>query len=268
MLSARGITHSYGDRPVLEDVTAEVDEGEVLGLIGPNGSGKTTLLRTMHGAIRPQAGSVVLDGRPIGDYTRREVARRIAVVVQEPVGEVPLTVADTVLLGRTPQLGLFQRPARADRRVAQQALARVGVEHLVRRAFTQLSGGEKQRVMIARALAQQSRYLLMDEPTNHLDVHFQHEVLHRVRSIGLTTVVVLHDLNLAARYCDRLVLLDHGRVVATGTPEDVYRAELLGRVHPASFESVRASDGTVPTLHQHAHEANRTHLLTAHEGAG
>ena len=168
----------------------------------------------------------------------------------------PLTVADTVLLGRAPHLATFQRPSRDDHRIAAAALTRVGVRHLADRVFAGLSGGEKQRVLIARALTQQADHLLLDEPTNHLDIRYQHEVLQLVRRLEVTTVVVLHDLNLAARYCDELVLLDAGRVAAAGTPDAVLRPEVLEPVYGIGVRRVPTDDGVQLLFRPLDHEEN------------
>ena len=250
VLRAENVSYSYGDRPVLRDVSIQVRGGETVGIIGPNGSGKTTLLRTLYRSLNPDSGTVTLDGRPLGEYRSGELARHIAVVVQEFASDLPLTVADSVMLGRTPHLGLFHTHSRQDDAIVAQALHRVGAQHLASHEFAALSGGEKQRVMIARALSQEADYLLMDEPTNHLDVHYQHEVLRLIHGLDLSTAVVLHDLNLAARYCDRLILLDRGRVRATGTPDQVLVPELLAPIYGVHFERTRADDGGLQLLHR------------------
>lgn len=251
MLEAHGIEYAYGKATVLRDVGVHAADGEIVGLIGPNGSGKTTLLRTLYGSLTPKRGTVTLDGAPLSSFTRPQLARRLAVVVQENTGEMPLTVADTVMLGRTPHLGTFQRRTSTDLDIADEALFRVGATHLASRGFAGLSGGERQRVLIARALAQQADYLLMDEPTNHLDIHFQHEVLHLVRELGVTTIVVLHDLNLAARYCDRLLLLHEGEPWAQGTPAEVLVPSILETVYHIAIEAVTADDGELQLLFRH-----------------
>ncbi|MBL7499672.1 ABC transporter ATP-binding protein [Frankia sp. CNm7] len=220
-MRAADIEVSLGGRTVLDQVGLAAATGQTVGLVGPNGSGKTTLLRTLYRSLAPRAGLVTLDGTPVAAMRPGELARRLSVVVQETSPDVPSTVAETVLLGRSPHRSAFQGYTAADHELAASALRRVGARHLADRMFATLSGGEKQRVLIARALAQQADHLLLDEPTNHLDVRYQHEVLSLVRSLGTTAVVVLHDLNLAARYCDRLVLLDGGRVVCTGPPAQV-----------------------------------------------
>lgn len=243
MIEASGLTFSYGGTPVVRDVSLTAADGGMLGLIGPNGSGKTTLLRMLHGSLAPAHGHVTIDGRELSALTPREVARSVAVVVQEEQSEMTLTVGEMVLLGRTPHLRSFARAGRKDHVAAGQALQRVGAAHLARRTVAELSGGERQRVLIARAVAQESDHLLLDEPTNHLDIRYQHEVLTLIRQLGGTTVVVLHDLNLAARYCDRLVLLDRGGVAGMGTPVEVLAPDLIRRVYGIDAQRVD-QDGT------------------------
>ncbi|MGQ0572588.1 MAG: ABC transporter ATP-binding protein [Pseudonocardia sp.] len=244
MIVAEGVCAAYDADPVLEQVGLTARTGEVVGLIGPNGSGKSTLLRTLCNALAPRAGLVSIDEVPVAAMGARSAARRLAIVVQEGAGDIPITVTDTVLLGRLPHRSAFERYRDEDHRIAAAALRQVGARHLAQRTFAHLSGGEKQRVLIARTLAQQADHLLLDEPTNHLDIRFQHEVLQLVRGLGVATVVVLHDLNLAARYCDQLVLLDRGRVVATGPPDEVLTAATLEPVYGIGVRRV-AGPGAV-----------------------
>ena len=247
LLEARGLRHAFGRQTVLDGVDVSVAEGEVLGLVGPNGSGKTTALRILHRALVPDAGRVHLEGRDLAALSGRERAQRIAVMAQELTGEVPLTAADVVLLGRVPHTGAFGATGAEDQRIAADALESTGALALARREFGLLSGGEKQRVLIARALAQRPRVLLMDEPTNHLDIGSQHHVLEIVRRRGLTTIVVLHDLNLAARYCDRVLVLDRGRVRADGPPAAALAAELVGATYDVGAQHATADDGVCAT---------------------
>jgi iron complex transport system ATP-binding protein len=242
VISAAGVSFAYGNHPALTDANLTARAGEVVGVIGPNGSGKSTLLRTLYGALRPRAGLICVDDTPVGSLAPAAVARRIGVVAQEPPSGFPLTVADMVLLGRSPHRTAFERYTASDRALAVQALREAGVEHLARRNYEQLSGGEKQRVLIARALAQDTDHLLLDEPTNHLDIRHQHTVLQCVRKLGVTTVVVLHDLNLAARYCDRIVLLHDGHVVAVGDPDTVLTPEVLEPVYQVRVRRLEESD--------------------------
>ncbi|MDQ6525599.1 ABC transporter ATP-binding protein [Nocardioides sp. LHD-245] len=231
MIVAEDLHFGYDARPVLHGVGLEARPGRVLGLLGPNGSGKTTALRMLYGSLRPARGRVTIGGRPLATLRPREVAQQVAVVVQESDADTMLTVREMVTLGRLPRLGTFQRAGAADRQAIDAALARVGATHLAARAYTDLSGGERQRVLVARALAQEADFLLLDEPTNHLDIRYQHEVLGLVREVATSAVVVLHDLNLAARYCDDLVLLHRGRVAAAGPPDLVLDPDLLERVY-------------------------------------
>ncbi|MER5456447.1 ABC transporter ATP-binding protein [Micromonospora sp. NPDC002389] len=254
MIEATGVTWRYGANPVIDGVSVTARPGRVLGLIGPNGSGKTTLLRLLYGALRSRSGQVVVDGDALSALPAREAARRLAVVVQETGGETALTVAELVLLGRGPHLSTFQRAGRADHEIAADCLSRVGATHLSGRAFAQLSGGERQRVLIARALAQQATHLLLDEPTNHLDIRYQHEILHLVRTLDTCSVVVLHDLNLAARYCDDLVLLGAGGVAATGTVDEVLDPAVLEPVYGIGIRRLDL-DGAVHLLFHPIHQS-------------
>ncbi|MGH8930582.1 MAG: ABC transporter ATP-binding protein [Egibacteraceae bacterium] len=244
MIEATDIQVGYGDTLILTGVGLLASPGQVVGLIGPNGSGKTTLLRTLYRSLIPRAGLVSLDTTPLDQLSTRDIARRIAVVVQEAAAELPITVAEMVLLGRSPHRSSFQRYTAEDDRLAAQALVRVGARHLADRVFGTLSGGEKQRVLIARTLAQEADHLLLDEPTNHLDIRYQHEILQLVRALGVTTIVVLHDLNLAARYCDWLVLLSRGQVACTGTPDDLLTSAILEPVYGITVRRLN-DNGTV-----------------------
>ncbi len=255
MLKATNLSFSYGQKRVLNEVSLTFNDGEIVGLIGPNGSGKTTLLRCLYGALRPDTGQVEVDGQRLGSLRQMQIAQRIAVVVQEVSRDLPLTVADVVLMGRTPHHRPFQRQTETDWEIATDALVQVGALDLAQRQFSSLSGGEKQRVLIARGLTQQCPYLLLDEPTNHLDIHYQHEVLRLVQQLAPTSVVVLHDLNLAAQYCDRLVLLDRGEMVAYGTPSEVLRPELLELIYLVKMEMVTNRNEDLQLLFTHRDSA-------------
>nr|WP_281377088.1 ABC transporter ATP-binding protein [Deinobacterium chartae] len=229
---------------MLEGVSLDLGVPGLLGLLGPNGAGKSTLLRVLYRALRPQRGAVLLEGRDLWGHAAREVARRMAVVTQErPLGHA-FTVYEVVMTGRLPHQGPWTRTRAADHAAVAQALARLGLEAHAHRTFESLSGGEKQRALIARALAQGARLLLLDEPTNHLDVRYQLEVLSCLRDLEVPVLVALHDLNLAAMYCRELLLLEGGRVVAAGTPERVLTPEGIGRVYGVRAEvAVHPADG-------------------------
>jgi len=235
LLEARGLSFGYARgasaRPVLEDVSLSIPRGAVLGLLGPNGSGKSTLLRLMSGVLPPQSGSVLLDGTPIARLTRRALARRIAVVPQETRATFDFTVLEMVLMGRYPHLGTLELEGAADVEIARAAMRDTGTDTLSDRPFGTLSGGEKQRVVIAAALAQASDILLLDEPTTALDLRFQFEVMAVLKRLnaerGTTLVVSTHDLNLAASLCEQVVLLKGGRVLAHGSIADTLTADNL-----------------------------------------
>ena len=221
---------SVDGKPILRDVSLAVEPGSITGLIGPNGSGKSTLLRCIYRALRPDSGTITLDGNDLIRMDSRETARRIAVVLQEYPSDFQFTVGEIVSMGRNPHKGMFDRDTSADRGIIRDALARVGLAGFSHRNFNTLSGGEKQRVIIARTLAQQASFLVLDEPTNHLDIRYQLETMELVRSLGLTTLAALHDLNIAADYCDLIHVIDKGRIVASGNPSEVLRSGIIAEV--------------------------------------
>ncbi|PKM24127.1 MAG: histidinol phosphatase [Gammaproteobacteria bacterium HGW-Gammaproteobacteria-13] len=220
-----------GEQALLDGIDLAVGDGQLVGLLGPNGSGKTSLLRCAYRFQRPDQGRVELDGEALWSRSPRWCAQRVAVVLQEFPQDFGLTVAEVAAMGRTPHKGLFDGDDQADVALVEQALARVGLTEHKRQAFAQLSGGEKQRVLLARALVQQPTLLILDEPTNHLDPRYQLELLRLIKTLGLATLASFHDLNLAAAFCDRLYVLDHGRVVASGTPTEVLTEALLAEVY-------------------------------------
>jgi iron complex transport system ATP-binding protein len=231
-----GITCRYDAVPALDDVTLDVAPGEIIGIVGPNGSGKTTLLRAIHGLLAPVQGSVLLEGRNLRDLGAREIAAMVGSVPQHSRDGFGFTVYEIVMMGRYPH----QRPLAGDRpedaAAVRSALERTRTWHLRHRLVEALSGGERQRVLLARALSQDPRVLLLDEPTAHLDIRFQLEMMDLVTGLGgggLTVVAALHDLNLAAMYCGRLVLLAEGRIAAMGHPADVLDPARLRAVYGA-----------------------------------
>ncbi|NEC04625.1 ABC transporter ATP-binding protein [Streptomyces sp. SID7909] len=240
-LRAERVVREAGGRLLLDGVTLAPEPGTTVGLIGPNGSGKSTLLRILAGVLAPHAGVVTLDGEPLPAVGRRAVARRVAVVDQHAATQDELSVLDVVRLGRIPHRRAWAAPTGEDAAAVDEALERTGLTGRRDQSWHTLSGGERQRVQIARALAQRPRELLLDEPTNHLDIQHQLELLSLVASLPLTAVVALHDLNLAAMFCDRIVVLSGGRAVAGGTPAQVVTEELIEEVY--RVRSVVTPDG-------------------------
>jgi iron complex transport system ATP-binding protein len=245
-LELAGVAVRLGPRAVLAGVDLEVAPGEVVGLLGRNGAGKTTLLRVASGALAPDAGRVLLEGRAQESIERRERARIVALVPQDTQLAFPFSVAELVLMGRTPHLGWLGFESAHDLDVARDAMARMGIAALADRSVLTLSGGERQLAMVARALAQEPRLLLLDEPTAFLDLRHRLEVLTVVRALaaaGTSALVVSHDLGVAARFCDRLVLLGDGRVLASGPPRAVLTPDLLRAAFGIEVELAVATDG-------------------------
>jgi len=241
-LRLAGVGVAIDRAQIVTDLTIECAPGTFVGLLGPNGSGKSTALKTIYRAVRPNAGAVLIDGTDlVRDLTPRQAAQRVAALAQEHSHSFDFTVLDVVATGRTPHQGAWNSTSKADHEIISTVLDTVGMAAHVDRAFAALSGGEQQRVLLARALVQQPSVLILDEPTNHLDISTQLNLLELVRSLGITVLAALHDLNLAAAFCDRLYVLHEGMVVGSGTPEQVLTAELIGAVF-----GVRAHCGTHP----------------------
>lgn len=232
-----GVEHRYpgAPEPALQGVDLELQAGRITGILGPNGSGKSTLLRILLGALKPTVGEVFWRGRPVTSVSRAGMARRVGVVPQGEELAFPIRVRDYVAMGRYPHLGPWRPEGEHDREAIRSALARCGVEGFLRRPLNTLSGGEMQRVRIARALAQEPDTLVLDEPTTSLDIRHEMGIFELLSALAVdcqvTVVLVTHNLNLASRYGDALVLLDRGRCVARGTPDEVLRGDLLESVY-------------------------------------
>ncbi|MFW6695367.1 ABC transporter ATP-binding protein [Streptomyces sp. MAR4 CNX-425] len=237
-LTLDGISVVTDGRSLVRELSLTAGDGEVVGLVGPNGSGKSTALKCVYRALRPTAGTVRVGGDDLARLGMRHSARRIAATTQDGTVELDFTVAEVVALGRTPHLRGNQPLSRRERELCDDAMARLDIRHLAGRSVLTLSGGERQRVLLARALVQEPEVLVLDEPTNHLDVRHQVELLSYLRGSGLTVLVVLHDLNLAALACDHLGVLAHGRLVAAGPPARVLTAELVAAVFGVAADVV------------------------------
>jgi iron complex transport system ATP-binding protein len=247
VLRASGVSFRYprAERHAVAGVDLVAQQGEMVALIGPNGSGKSTLLRLLLGALRPAGGDIALFGRPLREWRREDIARQAGVVTQSEEMPFPLTVRELVAMGRYPHLGSWRREGAADRAAIARALERCELTDLADRSVLELSGGERQRARVARALAQEPRTLLLDEPTASLDIAHEmslFELLSELRSDGVTVVIVTHNMNLAARHADRLVLLDRGRIAASGAPEGVLARDIIEAVYHWPV-AIRREDG-------------------------
>jgi iron complex transport system ATP-binding protein len=231
-LSINNVSFNY-DSKVLDDVTFTVESGSFLGIIGPNGSGKTTLLKIISKILKPSAGAVFISGNDVNSLSTKEVARKVGVVSQESAA-YPFMVFEVVLMGRTPHLGRFQKESENDFEIVENAMKLTETWKFKDKLITELSGGEKQKVVIARALAQEPEVLLLDEPTSHLDINHQIAILDLVKELctgrNITVVSVFHDLNMAAKYCDSLILLNEGKIIIAGAPEVVLTHENIKKV--------------------------------------
>ncbi|MFV2110156.1 ABC transporter ATP-binding protein [Micromonospora sp. LOL_015] len=247
-IRAEKITWAVRGKPLLADVTLDAPDGTLVGLLGPNGSGKSSLLRVLAGLQRPDSGRVLLDGVDTRSMPRRALARRLAVVTQQQAADADMSVQDVLLLARIPHRPLLAAGSAADLAAAEQALVDAGLAGFADRRWSTLSGGERQRVDIARALLQQPQVLLLDEPTNHLDVRYQLDLLERLAAGPPTVIAALHDINLAARFCDRIVLLSGGRVVAAGSPAQVLTPARIAEVYEVHAQVDDDPDGR-PYVH-------------------
>lgn len=238
------ICWSIDNIDIIKNIRIDAEAGKITGIIGPNGSGKSTLLKNIYRVLKPQRGTVFIDGQDVFKLSSKETARQMAVVSQEGTGEFDFSVLDIVLMGRYPYKKAFDPDSPEDLIYAQTALSQTRLTGFEERSFATLSGGEKQRVMIARALAQQARIIILDEPTNHLDIGFKFQVFDIVKDTGLSIIAAVHDINLAALYCDKLYVLQKGSVTAAGPPEGILTPRLLKDVFSVNAEvAINPGDG-------------------------
>ncbi|MBK3496340.1 ABC transporter ATP-binding protein [Viridibacillus sp. YIM B01967] len=235
-LTLKDVAYSIQDTSIIEDISIQIKAKQFVGLIGPNGSGKSTLLKTASRILKPHSGLVHLDGQDLYELSPKQTAQEMSVVSQETALTFDFSVREMVWMGRHPHKRLFQSDTKEDRMIVDAALNRVGMNGFKERSFMSLSGGEKQRVLIARALAQEANIIILDEPTNHLDIHHQLQLLDLVKKLEVTILAALHDLNLAAMFCDYLYVIQNGQVVSSGTPETVLTTELIREVFGVETE--------------------------------
>lgn len=252
ILKAGNVDFSYDSCSVLKDVTFEAKNGEISGIVGPNGSGKTTLLRCLNRVLKPKAGTILLDGSDLCSMRPKEIARLMGVVPQNSACRFSFTVLESVLMGRFPHLRRFEKETAADFCVARNSLRLCGIGHLSSRPVTELSGGEYQKVIIARALAQEPRILLLDEPTLHLDIQHQLDLLELLKTLvereRLAVIMVSHDLNLAIRYSQKILVLKEGRIYRAGRPSDVLDTACIKEVYKINAEIISSEPTGLATV--------------------
>ena len=251
-IDIKNLNYYYGDIPALKDLTFSVTKGDFFIIIGPNGSGKTTLMKLMAGILKPKKGRLKILNRAIGNYTRKDLAKTMAFVPQIMPVDFPFSVIEVVLMGRSPYMGMLGVEQEEDLKIAKQALTFTGVEHLAHRKLDQLSGGEQQRVFIARALCQEPDIILLDEPTASLDLAHQTRLMDLMEKLkkekGITVVMVSHDINLAAMYSDRLLLLNKGEMVCLGHPEEVLTFRTLEAAYGCTLLVDESPLGKIPRI--------------------
>lgn len=243
MLQVENLSFKIKEKKILVQAGFQVHEGEFVGIIGPNGSGKSTLLKNVYKVLKPQEGKIMFMNRDLLTMSNREMAQQLAVVIQEQEASFDFTVEEVVMMGRHAKKKMMESENEADREIVHQTLRATGLYEIRERSFITLSGGEKQRAFIARALVQDTPCLLLDEPTNHLDIKYQLELMNLVKAQKKTVVAVIHDLNIASMYCDRLYALKEGKIVASGTPKQVLTPEFIKEVYEVEAEIVDDTRG-------------------------
>jgi iron complex transport system ATP-binding protein len=266
-ISANEVDFSFGDSDILKEISFRAAEGKLIGVIGPNGSGKTTLLKTLSRVLKPKKGIVYLKGEEISGLSHRQIAKKMAVVPQDTTVNFDFTAYEIVLMGRTPHIGRLDRESPGDRRVARDIMELTNTSELGDRLITTLSGGERQKVIIAKALTQEPRVLLLDEPTANLDICNQIEIMELIRdavvSKQITAIMAIHDINLAARYCNEMILLKDGKIFAKGLPKDILTRENIKEVFDVlSVVNGNPADGSVYVVPLSPREKFQTDKVT------
>ena len=240
---------SFGSKTILHDISLAIQDKEFVGIIGPNGSGKSTFLKCLYRVLQPSGGKIYFDGSELSSLSHRDTALKMAVVAQHSTVNFDFSVLEMVLMGRSPYKGLLDRDQLDDYEIARHALSEVGLTDFESRNFNTLSGGEQQRVILARALAQRTECLVLDEPTNHLDIKYQLELMTIVKRLDATVVSAIHDLNLAAIYCDRIIALKDGHIVCSGTPQDVLSSDTIRHIYGVSAMVQTLPDGRLNIIY-------------------
>lgn len=249
-ISVQDLDFSFGDKKILENICLNIKKKEFVGLIGPNGSGKSTLLKCIYRTLKPDEGTISLEDRLIQTFTLRETAKMMAVVAQHNETRFDFTVLEMVLLGRSPHKKFMERDNERDYLLAEEALSKVGMSEFKSRSLNSLSGGEKQRIILARALVQETDCLILDEPTNHLDIRYQLQFMSIARELGITVVSAIHDLNIASLYCDKIYALKDGALLAWGTPQEVLTEENIAALYGVHAKVIRDEEGNLHIMYK------------------
>ena len=254
-LKVKNLRFSIDKKEILKDISFDVPKGSFIGIIGPNGSGKSTLLKNIYRLHKPSSGEILLDNKNLFKMKDKDCAKEIAVLAQESNSQFDFTVEQIVKMGRYPYKSMFEEYSKEDLNMVYDMLEKVGLENYKDRSFLNLSGGEKQRVLIARALVQNTDFLILDEPTNHLDIGYQIQLMDLVKDLNITTLSAIHDMNLASMYCDYLVVMKDGKIINCGTVEEVITKEMLKEVFGVNtYISVNPINNKLQVSFMHTHE--------------
>jgi len=256
-IETKKVELSLGNAKILKGIDLHVGKKEFVGVIGPNGSGKSTLLKCIYRVLQPSKGAVLVDGKPLKSYAVRDSAKKMAVVAQHNYYSFEFSVSEVVLMGRTPHKRAMERDNAEDYQIVREALKTVGMSEFENRSFSTLSGGEQQRIILARALAQKTTCLILDEPTNHLDIKYQFQLMDIVKGLNLTVIAAIHDLNIAAMYCDRLLVVENGLIIKNGTPEEVLTPEFIKEVYEVDADVIKDEKGEIHILYHPAYRKMR-----------
>ena len=254
-LKVNNLRFSINKKEILKDISFDVQKGSFIGIIGPNGSGKSTLLKNIYRLYKPCSGEILLDNKKLSKMKEKDCAKEIAVLAQESNSQFDFTVEQIVKMGRYPYKSVFEDYSKEDLKMVKDMLKKVGLDNYSDRSFSNLSGGEKQRTLIARALVQNTDFLILDEPTNHLDIGYQIQLMDLVKSLNITTLSAIHDMNLASMYCDYLIVMKDGQIVTCGTVKEVITKEMLKEVFGVNaYVGINPINNKLQVSFMHTHE--------------
>lgn len=254
-VQVKNLKFSIDKKEILKDISFDVPKGSFVGIIGPNGSGKSTLLKNIYRLYKPSSGNILLDNKELSKMKDKDCAKEIAVLAQESNSQFDFTVEQIVKMGRYPYKSIFEDYSKKDLQMVRDMLKRVGLDGYSNRSFSNLSGGEKQRTLIARALVQNTDFLILDEPTNHLDIGYQIQLMDLVKSLNITTLSAIHDMNIASMYCDYLIVMKDGKIINFGTPKDVITSEMLKNVFGVNaYVGINPINKKLQVSFMHTHE--------------
>lgn len=249
-LEVRNLEVDLGGEEIIKDISLHIANNEFVGIIGPNGSGKSTFLKSIYRVLKPRSGKIYINKKEIKGLSLRETAREMAVVAQHNEESFEFTVLDMVLIGRTPHKKFLERNNLEDLKKVKEALKKVGMEDFIDRNYSTLSGGEKQRIILARALAQDTNCLILDEPTNHLDIRYQFQFMNIAKNLGITIIAAIHDLNIASLYCDTIYAFKDGKILASGGPNDVITEDLIYELYKVRSKVLRGENGRINIIYK------------------